>query len=653
MEKEPENGKEDKKMDHEDRPGHRWILLAVTIGAMVAALAIVGAALIPSGPAAGSIRLPFSRGAKTADAETLHTWWQDNAEKQADAPVKDQAVRQSPFYSMKVAPAKTPANKFDSFTYLSLPRSGNPKIGYTEEDGAEFAANNDMSMSWSTFEYAADALIEVSLDTGQTINSADQVTIRPTGLGFDKKLMDDHTVRITVPYARTGYRFSVEFQPQQVTVYNDNTAGSGHLTMSPAGGASRVETEPRNAMMVFAQPKMDTSREDGLVPDKEAENVYLPKPGKLTREELESLPDHVDTLYFAPGTYYMGGQYRSELANVRWIYLAPGAYVKGAFKFLSTSDTDFRITGYGVLSGEQYVYEADTTDGYKHLAPGKGNCWSSCVKMLQFQSPQSGPKQTLLMRGITVATPPYHSFVMYGNEDGDFQMEVNNYQQVGGWYWQTDGLELYKGSSLRNSFLHSNDDVIKLYHSDVSVDNNVIWKVENGPVFQWGWGPRTISRIQVSNTDVIHNRMWWRWTKNHCIFNSSPSIIDVDSTATADTTQEMTDVSFVNTNVEGMVNCVIRIYALEGMKRVTIDGLHVESWNKMSPEGHMNNFTAFTDPSGRPVTIGNQVRDHEGLLIKDYTVGGVTILKSKGNWASNKLGRLDFDGRLWENWDTE
>ena len=242
---------------------------------------------------------------------------------------------------------------------------------------------------------------------------------------------------------------------------------------------------------------------------------------------------------------------------------------------------------------------------------------------------------------------------MYGNEDGDFQMEVNNYQQVGGWYWQTDGLELYKGSSLRNSFLHSNDDVIKLYHSDVSVDNNVIWKVENGPVFQWGWGPRTISRIQVSNTDVIHNRMWWRWTKNHCIFNSSPSIIDVDSTATADTTQEMTDVSFVNTNVEGMVNCVIRIYALEGMKRVTIDGLHVESWNKMSPEGHMNNFTAFTDPSGRPVTIGNQVRDHEGLLIKDYTVGGVTILKSKGNWASNKLGRLDFDGRLWENWDTE
>lgn len=625
------------------------------LGAMAAAVALVaaGAAVVLTGRASGSTHLPFIGGPRTADTHDLHTWWQWEAEKQADSPVKDQAVRQSPYYSTKVAMAKSPGERFDSFTYLSLPRSGNPKIGYGEEDGAEFAADNHMSMSWSTFEYSADVLVDVSLDTGQTISSADQVTIHPVGAGSVIKKVNDHTVRIKVPYSKNGQRFSVEFRPQQVTVYNDNAAGSGHLTMNPANGASEVETEPRNAMMVFAQPKMDTGGQADLVPDRTAGNVYSPQPGKLTKEDLENLPNQVDTLYFAPGTYYMGGQYRSELENVRWIYLAPGAYVKGAFKFLSTSQTDFRITGYGVLSGEQYIYEADTTDGYRHLAAGKGNCWSSCVKMLQFQSPQSGPRQTLLMQGVTVSTPPYHSFVMYGNEDGDFQMTVDNYQQVGGWYWQTDGLELYKGSSLRNSFLHSNDDVIKLYHSNVAVKNNVIWKGENGPVFQWGWGPRTIHHIHVSDTDVIHNRMWWRWTKNHCIFNSAPSIVDENSTRTADPTQEMEDVSFTNTNVEGMVNCVIRIHALEGMKRVTIDGLHVGSWDKMSPEGHMNNFKAFTDPSGRPVPIGNQVRDHEGLLIRDYTVGGVKILKSKGNWSSLKLGRLDFDGNLWENWDTE
>ena len=37
------------------------------------------------------------------------------------------------------------------------------------EDGADFAADNNLTMSWSTFEYATDVDVDVSLDTGQTI----------------------------------------------------------------------------------------------------------------------------------------------------------------------------------------------------------------------------------------------------------------------------------------------------------------------------------------------------------------------------------------------------------------------------------------------------------------------------------------------------
>lgn len=203
--------------------------------------------------------------------------------------------------------------------------------------------------------------------------------------------------------------------------------------------------------------------------------------------------------------------------------------------------------------------------------------------MLQFQSPQSGPGQNLLLNGVTVANPPYHTFVMYGNEQGDFKMTVNNYQQVGGWYWQTDGLELYKGSTMRNSFLHSNDDVVKLYHPDVTVDNNVVWKNENGPVFQWGWSPRTISNVRVSNTDVIHNRMYWKDTKtNTCVINAASSYLDGSSTSTGDTTQSIDGLTISNTNVEGMVNCAIRIYSMQNTKNVTIDGLHIGAWNKVA-----------------------------------------------------------------------
>lgn len=371
----------------------------------------------------------------------------------------------------------------------------------------------------------------------------------------------------------------------------------------------------------------------------------------MGQDLLDKLPSTVDTLYFAPGTYYMGSKYRAQLANVRWVYLAPGAYVKGAFKFLSTAQTDFRVTGYGVLSGEQYVYEADTNNDYNHLS-SNSQCWSSCVKMLQFQSPQSGPGQNLLLNGVTVANPPYHTFVMYGNEQGDFKMTVNNYQQVGGWYWQTDGLELYKGSTMRNSFLHSNDDVVKLYHPDVTVDNNVVWKNENGPVFQWGWSPRTISNVRVSNTDVIHNRMYWKDTKtNTCVINAASSYLDGSSTSTGDTTQSIDGLTISNTNVEGMVNCAIRIYSMQNTKNVTIDGLHIGAWNKADPAGQSNLFKAFTDGQGNRVTIGNQTKDHAGLLLHNYTVGGETILKAGDNCASDELGRLDFDADLYDHWD--
>lgn len=591
---------------------------------------------------------------KVADTPSLHTWWHDNATKNATAPVSDDKVRESPFYTTKVASSNDTNTLYDSFTYISVPRSGNGKVGYTEEDGAEFAADNGMTMSWSSFEYSKDAQVDVSLDTGQTIKSADDVTIRPTSDHFKKELVNDHTVRITVPYSDAGYRFSVEFTPQIVTVYNDNSGASGVLTLDKSNGASEVEQEPQNAMMVFAQPKLGGEQIREQIPDKTASNVYSPKQGAVTKDMLDNLPGNIDTLYFGPGTYWMGNAYRAQMANVRWVYLAPGAYVKGAFKFLSDKQTDFRVTGYGVLSGEQYVYEADTTDGYQHLAKGKDNCWDSCVKMLQFQSPTDGTAQTLNLQGVTVASPPYHTFVMYGNEDGNFKMTVNNYQQIGGWYWQTDGLELYKGSTMHNSFLHSNDDVVKLYHSNVTVGNNVIWKNENGPVFQWGWAPRNITNVHVSDTDIIHNRMYWKDTKtNTCVINSSSSYLDGSDTSLGSINNTVDGLTISNTNVECMVNCAVRIYAMQNTRNVLIDGLHIDEWNKVDPTGQVNLFKAFTDRNNnnQRVTIGNQTKDHEGLLLHNYTVGGQTIRKAGDNWASDELGRLDFDGDLWDNWD--
>jgi hypothetical protein len=258
---------------------------------------------------------------------------------------------------------------------------------------------------------------------------------------------------------------------------------AGKLTDQGGGGNRAIHTEPRNSMMIFAEPAPAGAEKDRLVPTAASGSIHYPQQGQVTN--LNTISEEI--VYFRPGTYYMTSKYHALLPKqVKWVYLAPGAYVKGAIRFPDDSQGLYKVTGQGVLSGEQYVYEADTDNNYDHLS-GASNCHSSCVKMLQFASAQ-GRQQHLDLQGVTINEPPYHSFVVYGDEQ-TFSMRVDNYKQVGSWYWQTDGIELYRGSTMKNTFFNANDDVLKIYHSDVSIDNTVVWKNENGPVIQWGLDP--------------------------------------------------------------------------------------------------------------------------------------------------------------------
>lgn len=232
---------------------------------------------------------------KVADTPTLKTWWHADALKSAGSAIADKQVRQSPFYSVNVSEAKKPRKVYDSFTYLSVPRNGkgnDQKPGYTSTDGAEFASDAHMTMSWTSFEYSEDTWVNVSLTTGQTVSSVNQVAIRPRSLAFEKKLINDHTVVIKVPPSRTGYRFSVEFALQVRMVYANANDG---LTIKEAEGKRQVESEPQNAMLVFAQPLVASS--STLIPADKGKTLYL-KPG-----QVPNLDDtKAQVLYFKPGT---------------------------------------------------------------------------------------------------------------------------------------------------------------------------------------------------------------------------------------------------------------------------------------------------------------------------------------------------------------
>ncbi|CAF3548685.1 unnamed protein product [Rotaria sp. Silwood1] len=433
--------------------------------------------------------------------------------------------------------------------------------------------------------------------------------------------------------------------------YNDNLPVADDHVRASTVYHVQISTEGTNEYILYdsftymtiprgGREKWEYNDSDGA---EFANDIYYVSPGRVNN--LNTVSQSV--IYFEPGIYYMPWDYHAHLpSHVRWVYLAPGAYVKGAFQFESTDDV--KVTGFGVLSGEKYVYEADTNNNYHHTIVEQ--CWATCVKMLRFNS-GFNKQQHLHLQGITVSEPPYHSFVVYGDEH-TFHMSVSSYHQVGSWYWQTDGLEIYSGSLVENTFFHSNDDVLKIYHSDVKVNNIVVWKNENGPVIQWGWSPRTIRNVIVDGIDIIHNRIWWSDIKfNTCIINSATHYADTDSTKTADPNQFITNLTIANVRSEGMSPCAMRIYALSSIQCVIIRNLWIENWNGLDKYSQISLFKAFSDKNGRKVTIGNQSQDKKGLAIENYTVGMVKVTKAADNWRDIHLGRLAFDAELWNNWN--
>ncbi|MFW6691165.1 family 49 glycosyl hydrolase [Streptomyces sp. MAR4 CNX-425] len=622
--------------------------LALALAWAIVPTSTTTAAATPMNRPAADARTASAAEPRTADSAELTTWWHDNHEFNTTSPVANDKVRRSSFYDVKVATAAAPTARYDSFAYMSIPRSGKGKIGYTKEDGAEFSSAANLTMSWSSFQYSTDVWVDVSLRTDQTISSAGQVRIKPSSLDFPKELVDSKTVRVKVPYDAKGYRFSVEFDPQLYTAYNDMSGpanDAGKLTTQGGGGNRAIHTEPRNSMMIFAEPTPTGAEKDRLIPTAASGSIHYPQQGEVTH--LNTISEEI--VYFRPGTYHMTSKYHALLPKqVKWVYLAPGAYVKGAIRFPDDSQGLYKLTGYGVLSGEQYVYEADTNNNYDHLS-GASNCHASCVKMLQFQS--SDRQQYLDLQGVTINEPPYHSFVTYGNEQ-TFQMRVDNYKQVGAWYWQTDGIELYRGSTMKNTFFNANDDVLKMYHSDVTIDNTVVWKNENGPVVQWGWTPRNINNVRVSNTQIIHNRMYWKDVKyNTCILNSSSHWEDMGSTTKADPNAWVKNMTFENITVEGRTNCAIRVFALSSTENIHVKNLNIDAWNELDPSSQVSLLKRHSNSSGQKVTLGNETRDSRGLKLENYTVGGTVIQKSGDNWAADKLGRIGFDAETWDNWN--
>ncbi|PNH47738.1 hypothetical protein VD0004_g596 [Verticillium dahliae] len=548
----------------------------------------------------------------------VKTWWHDKSTIDIQSPAAPDEVRRSRTYEVSVSPART--SRFQrSFVYESIPRNGNGKIfdpaqpgkeyNLTDGDGVTVEIDARISMAWTQFQYRRDVDFRVISSDRSALGPASNIVIRPVDVGFEVRSPQPDTVVIRVPYQKSGARFSVGFQDD---LYTFRSNGTDYVT---EGGVT-VSEEPKNALLIFASPMIP----DDLIPSKTSTGTQVMKPGRLTREALGSKP----TLYFEAGVYWvekdgiLGKDHIKLFPSTHYVYFEPGTYIKGAFEY-TTRHPDFYTVGHAVVSGENYAYMANTI---KDCTAVKDDRYS--LRMFWHQSVMDN--QTWYCIGPTLNAPPFNTMDLHPmnhtphEEDNKVQSHIQDYKQVGAFYFQTDGTQMYKGT-VRDVFWHVNDDAIKLYHAGAQLEGLTVWKARNNAIIQMGWKPRDVSDVSVKHVRLIHNR----WIQPNAyvpsaILGASPFYADPKL---VDPSRKMS-LHISDLVCEGVCAALMTMAPLQNFD-LLVENVHFEKMHDdvtvrlghsvvgMDAGENMNNYT----PGQGNLTLG--------IVIRNWTIGGQRV----------------------------
>lgn len=598
--------------------------------------ALVGALLLSS--ALGSALLPRAgtTNSTTCD-DKLCTWWHENGEINTATMVQPGNVRQSHQYLVQVG--KPGTNQFfNSFVYESIPRNGRGRI-YSPWDSATqdtYPAGTDdgisveigagINMAWSQFEYATDVDVKISRRDGTNLGPTSGVVIRPSTVPYTLTSASDGSILIHVPYDKNGRRFSVEFDNDLYTYLSD---GTQYVT----SGGSVAGKEPRNALLIFASPFLPAS----LVPSMTDSNTKVMTPGPINEGDWGSSR----VLYFPPGVYWMNSNAKGDKprigenhirldSNTHWIYLAPGAFVKGAIEYNTKAD-DFYATGHGVLSGEHYVYQANPKQYYQGLKSDQDS-------LRMWYHPSSSGYQKWHCAGPTISSPPFNTMDFRQAPDSSAfpSTEIYDYKQVGAFFFQTDGPAIYSGSNVHDVFYHVNDDAVKTYYSHVKISRATVWKAHNDPIIQMGWDVRDVNDVNIDTLNIIHTR----YIKSEmgvpsAIIGASPAY----SAGVNPDTSRSISMTITNLVCEGSCPGLFRLTPLESYRNFVVQ-------NVAFPDGLRTDSVGVGQSIIEPLK-GAQMQ----LKIKNWTVGAEKVTMQ--NFQSGSLGQMDIDASYWGQWSIE
>lgn len=188
------------------------------------------------------------------------------------------------------------------------------------------------------------------------------------------------------------------------------------------------------------------------------------------------LKNDPNVIRFEDGYHQIGDKYL--IPSHKKVYIAGGAYIRG--QFYAENGENISISGRGILSGEDYP--ARTANHMIVLKNSKNST----------------------IAGITIIHAPRYMIAISGDKS-----HINNVKMIG-WWFSTDGISAGENSLIENCFFKVNDDAIKLYSSNTTAINNVIWQMENGAPFMISWnGSKDFGNCTILNNDVIRVEHSW------------------------------------------------------------------------------------------------------------------------------------------------
>jgi hypothetical protein len=572
--------------------------------------------------------------------QSLRTWWHDKSRVNTNGPVAADEVRQSRKYDVSVSLAGK-QDWQDSFVYETIPRNGNGRMydpanpgqeyNLGDGDGITVEVDAGINMAWTQFEYTEAVEVRITSKDGSSLGPASNVVIRPTDISYTLSSPDSKTVIIKIPYDAAGRRFSVEFQ-NDLYAYRSN--GGSYVE----SGGLLVSEEPRNALVIFASAPIPQN----LVPSKTSSDVQILKPGRLTDSTIQAKP----TLYFEAGVYWvekdgrLGKSHIKLDPNTHFVYMEPGTYIKGAFEY--TTSKDFFTIGHGVVSGENYAYMANTAKNYVAEKDDR-----TSLRIFSHGSVNDNQKWTAV--GPTVNAPHFNTVDLFPRnhtpheEDNKVLSDISDYKQVGAFYFQTDGPQIYAGTT-KDCFWHVNDDAIKLYHSNAQVHDITIWKCHNDPVIQMGWKPRGVTNVEVSRLRVIHTR----WFKSETVvpsaiigaspYYSDPKVVDAGRTISA-TISDLT--------CEGSCPALLRIAPLQNYD-LTITNVKYDNILKSADVKLGQSLVGMSISNNENSYTPGQEKLKFGMKLENWQIGGNKVTSS--NWEADALGQLNIHPDYWGDW---